>query len=87
VVVSANLRIHLWFSSRVYPEHLAAQRADTGRWIRFADCAFVALLVDGGLMLGEDQAAWATLLISVGVGTAVAFLMIEPATARAAFRS
>jgi hypothetical protein len=87
VVVSANLRIHLWFSSRVYPEHLAAQRADTGRWIRFADCAFVALLVAGGLMLGEDQAAWATLLVSVGVGTAVAFLMIEPATARAAFRN
>ena len=85
VVVSANLRIHLWFSSRVYPEHLAAQRADTGRWIRFADCAFVALLVAGGLMLGEGQAAWATLLISVGVGTAVAFLMIEPATAHAAF--
>ena len=37
-------------------------------------------------MLGEHQAAWATLLISVGVGTAVAFLMIEPATTRAAFR-
>ena len=87
VVVSANLRIHLWFSSRVYPEHLAAQRADTSRWIRFADCAFVALLVAGGLMLGERQAAWATLLISVGVGTAVAFLMIEPATTRAAFRN
>ena len=48
VVVSANLRIHLWFSSRVYPEHLAAQRADTSRWIRLADCAFVALLVAGG---------------------------------------
>jgi hypothetical protein len=86
VVVSANLRIHLWFSSRVYPEHLATQRGDTSRWIRVADCAFVALLVAGGLMLGEAQAAWATLLISVGIGTAVAFLMIEPATTRAAFR-
>jgi hypothetical protein len=86
VVVSANLRIHLWFSSRVYPEHLAAQRADTGRWIRFADCAFVALLVAGGLLLPEEQAGWAALLISVGIGSAVAFLIIEPATARAAFR-
>jgi serine/threonine protein kinase len=85
VVVSGNLRIHLWFSSRVYPEHLEAQRADTGRWIRFADCAFVALLVAGGLLLPDTSAGWAALFISVGMGSAVAFLIIEPATARAAF--
>ena len=87
VVVSGNLRIHLWFSARVYPQHLAEQRADTHRWIRFADCAFVALLIAGGLMLPEDRAGWAALLISVGIGAAVAFLIIEPATTRAAFRS
>ena len=86
VVVSANLRIHLWFSSRVYPDHLADQRADTYRWIRAADCAFVALLVGGGLRLPEDRAGWAALLISVGIGAAVAFLIIEPATTRAAFK-
>jgi predicted Ser/Thr protein kinase len=86
VVVSANLRIHLWFSARVYPQDLAQQRADTYRWIRAADCAFVALLVAGGLLLPEDRAGWAALLISVGIGSAVAFLIIEPATTRAAFR-
>jgi predicted Ser/Thr protein kinase len=86
VVVSANLRIHLWFSARVYPQHLAEQRADTHWWIRLADCAFVALLVTGGLLLPEDRAGWAALLISVGIGVAVAFLIIEPATTRAAFR-
>jgi serine/threonine protein kinase len=85
VVVAANLRIHLWFSSRVYPQHLAEQRADTGRWIRFADCAFVALLVIAGLILPDTRAGWAALLISVGIGSAVAFLIIEPGTARAAF--
>jgi protein kinase-like protein len=86
VVVSANLRIHLWFSSRVYPDHLGDQRADTHRWIRAADCAFVAVLVGGGLLLPEDRAGWAALLISVGIGAAVAFLIIEPATTRAAFK-
>jgi predicted Ser/Thr protein kinase len=86
VVVSANLRIHLWFSARVYPEHLSEQRADTHRWIRAADCAFVALLITGGLLLPEDRAGWAALLLSVGIGVAVAFLIIEPATTRAAFR-
>jgi hypothetical protein len=86
VVVSANLRIHLWFSARVYPEHLAEQRADTRRWIRVADGAFVILLIAGGLLMPEDRAGWAALFISVGIGSAVAFLIIEPATTRAAFR-
>ncbi len=86
VVISANLRLHLWFSSRVYPDTLATQRSDTAYWIRAADCAFVALLVAGGLMLPETMAGWAAVLISVGIGTAVAFLIIERATARAAFR-
>jgi predicted Ser/Thr protein kinase len=86
VVVSANLRLHLWFSSRVYPEDLPAHRADVSRWIWWADIAYVALLVAGGIALPEDRAGWAAVLISVGVGSTVAFLLIEPATARAAFR-
>jgi hypothetical protein len=86
VVVSANLRLHLWFSSRVYPEDLAAHRADVARWIWWADIAFAALLVSGGIGLPEDRAGWAAVLISVGLGSTVAFVFIEPATARAAFR-
>jgi serine/threonine protein kinase len=86
VVIAANLRIHLWFSSRVYPEQLDEQRADTGRWIRSADLAFVALLVTGGLLLPDSMAGWAAVLISVGIGVAVASLIIEPGTTRAAFR-
>jgi predicted Ser/Thr protein kinase len=86
VVVAANLRINLWFSSRVYPEQLEEQRADAGPWIRSADAAFVALLVTGGLLLPDSMAGWAAVLISVGIGVAVASLIIEPGTARAAFR-
>jgi hypothetical protein len=86
VVIAAILRLHLWFSSRVYPEDLRALRADVGRWIRGADIAFAALLVIGGIALPDSHAGWAALMISVGVGAALAFLFIEPATARAAFR-
>jgi hypothetical protein len=86
VVVSANLRLHLWFSSRVYPEDLPTHRADVARWIWWADVAFAVLLVAGGITLPQDRAGWAALLISVGVGSTVAFVLIEPATARAAFR-
>jgi serine/threonine protein kinase len=86
VVIAGSLRLHLWFSSRVYPEDLSIQRADAGRWIRWADVAFVGLLMVAGIALPDDRAGWAALLISFGVGAAVAFVFIEPATARAAFR-
>lgn len=86
VVVSGNLRLHLWFSSRVYPEDLPAQRAELARWIWWADAALAVLLVTAGIALPEERAGWAAVLISVGIGSTVAFLLIEPATARAAFR-
>ena len=87
VVVAGNLRLHLWFSSRVYPEDLREQRADVARWIRWADVAFAALLIIGGIALPDTHAGWAALLISFGIGAAVAFVFIEPATTRAAFRT
>jgi hypothetical protein len=86
VVVSGILRLHLWFSSKVYPEDLPAQRRDVGRWIWWADVCFTLLLIAGGLALPPEAVAWAAILISFGVGAALAFLIIEPATARAAFR-
>jgi hypothetical protein len=87
VVVASNLRLHLWFSARVYPQELSERRADVARWIRAADIVFVTLLIGGGIALPEQHAGWAALLISFGIGSALAFLFIEPATARAAFRS
>ena len=87
VVVAGNLRLHLWFSSRVYPEDLPAQHTAVGRWIRWADVAFAALLIIGGIALPPDRAGWAALLISFGLGAAIACFVIEPATARAAFRN
>jgi serine/threonine protein kinase len=86
VVVGASLRLHLWFSSRVYPDHLRAQRRAVRWWIRCADVTFAALLIAGGIALPEQQRAWAAVLISYGIGVALAFSFIEPATARAAFQ-
>ena len=68
VVVASNLRLHLWFSSRVYPEELQARRAEVSRWIRVADIAFVALLIVGGIALPETRAGWAAVLIAFGIG-------------------
>jgi predicted Ser/Thr protein kinase len=84
VVVTSVLRLHLWFSSRVYPDDLPERRAEASGWIRAADVAFASLLVIGGIALPPERAGWAAVLIGFGIGAAVAFLFIEPATARAA---
>jgi len=87
VIVAANLRLHLWFTSRFYPGELKWLRARVARWIHAADWLFALSLVTGGLLVGDEGSAVTILLLAFGIGAAVAFLVIEPATTRAAFRS
>jgi hypothetical protein len=86
VVVAANLRLNLWFTSRFYPSELRWARRRVGRWIRGADWAFALTLAAGGLAIGEEQSPVAALLIAIAIGAIVAFLVIERVTTRAAFR-
>jgi serine/threonine-protein kinase len=87
VIVAANLRLHLWFTSRFYPAELRWARRRVGLWIRLADWLFVASLAATGIIVGEDRSPVAIVLLAVAVGAAIAFLVIERATARAAFRT
>jgi len=84
VGVAANLRLHLWFTSGFYVTQLADQRRKVAVWIRAADCLFVFMLAACALRIHLIHAIIATLLMSVAVGSLVAFSLIEPATARAA---
>lgn len=86
VIVSTNLRLHLWFTSRFYPGELRWARRRGGTWVRAADWLFVVSLTVSGVMVGEDRSPVAIVLIAVAVGAAIAFLVIERATTRAAFR-
>ena len=86
VIVAASLRLHLWFTSRFYPAELRWLRARVARWIAAADWLFSLALVAGGLLVGDDRSPLAAVLLSVGMGAGVVFLVIEPATTRAAFR-
>jgi Protein kinase domain len=85
VIVAANLRLHLWFTSRFYETELTSVHNQSGRWIRIADWVFAAALVAGGLLIGDESSPLTMVLPSVAVGAVVAFLWIEPVTARAAF--
>jgi hypothetical protein len=84
IIVGGNLRLHLWFTSRTYPSELPAQRAYVSQWIRAADVAFALILIATGLVIADAHTAWGALMVAVGLGAALAFLIIEPTTARAA---
>ena len=86
VIVAANLRLHLWFTSRFYPGELRWLRARVSPWIHAADWVFVLTLVAGSLLIGDEGSPLAMLLLSFGIGAGVVFLVVEPATTRAAFR-
>jgi len=87
VIVSATLRLHLWFTSRFYLAELQWARRRGGLWIRLADWLFVLALAVTGVLVSEDRSPVAIVLLAVAVGAAVGFLVIERATARAAFRN
>jgi hypothetical protein len=86
IIVAANLRLHLWFTSRFYSAELRWVRARTTTWISSADWLFTISLVATGLLVVEVRAALGVLLLSVGLGAAVIFLFVEPVTERAAFK-
>jgi hypothetical protein len=82
--ISANLRLHLWFTSRLYPSELAEQRRRVSGWIRRADSLFVFMLALTAVRIHSLHAVIATLLMSVAIGALIAFSLIEPVTTRAA---
>jgi eukaryotic-like serine/threonine-protein kinase len=84
VGISANLRFHLWFTSRFYRSELTEQRSRVSSWIRRADCLFVFMLAWTAIRIHSIHAIIATLLMAVAIGALVAFTLIEPVTERAA---
>ncbi len=86
VLVAANLRFHLSFTARFTPAQLDLQQTQVAPWVRVADWVFVVLLLAATALIAEAHPAWASLTAAVGIVSAVTFLVIEPATTRAAFR-
>jgi hypothetical protein len=87
VIVGANTRLHLWFTARTYPAELPAQLANITTLVRVADVSFSLIMIAIGLVIADAHTGWAALFVAFGLGAGLAFLVIEPATARAAFKS
>ena len=83
--VSANLRVHLWFTSYVYPSELADQRQRVSRWKGWADALFALLLLVTATAIAGAHAEMAALFVGVAVTSVIGALLVEPATTRAAF--
>ena len=81
---AANIRLHLLFTSRVYPGELATQRRRSARARRGADGGFVVLLLAAGASMAGD-ALWAALFVAAAISAAFSASVMEPATTRAAF--
>ena len=86
VLVAASLRFHLSFTERFTPDELDLQQTRVAPWVRGADWLFAALLLAATALIADTHPAWASLTAAVGIISAVTFLVIEPATTRAAFR-
>jgi hypothetical protein len=85
VIVGGNVRLHLWFTARTYPSQLRAQLASIRRLVLAADVAFSLMMIATGLVIADAHTGWGALFVAFGLGAALAFLVIEPTTARAAF--
>ena len=83
---ATSLRLHLWFTARLYPTELATQRARALPWTRWSDAGFAASLLLGAVGIGSGHPEFAALLLTISIVAAVASVMIEPTTTRAAFR-
>jgi serine/threonine protein kinase len=87
VGIAANLRLHLWFTSRFYLSELADQRRKVLRWLRSCEVLFIMILVAAAGTIERIHAFWAALILGSAIACLVSFLAIEPATTRAALGS
>ena len=83
--IGGVLRGHLVFTAWINPAELPEERRRALRPTRLADRLFATLLIVDGVIVAQVRALPAVLTISLAVGIAVASIVLEPATTRAAF--
>ena len=85
VGAAVNLRLHLWFTSRVYPDQLGDLLRQSSTWRRLSDSAFSLLLLATAAVIAPEHPRWAAFFIVLAISGALSARVMEPATTRAAF--
>jgi serine/threonine protein kinase len=83
--IGAVLRGHLVFTEWNNRAGLARERSRTRRATLLLDLLVAAVLAADALMVSHLRALWAVFALSLGLGIALASLVLEPATTAAAF--
>ena len=83
--IGAVLRGHLVFTEWNNRAYLTRERRRTRRATLLLDLLFAAVLALDALMVSPLRALWAVFALSLGLGIALARLVLEPATTAAAF--
>ena len=79
------VRLHLWFVSRLDPSSRSEHERRASSWRSAGDVLMTTVLAAEGIMAMVARENWGVLLIAAAVATLISFVLIEPATARAAF--
>lgn len=83
-LTATTLRLHLWFTARVYASDAIAQHRRVMPWTRATDLIQAASVAAAGAALPATHPIATALLIAAAVVLALLSLVVEPATARAA---
>jgi hypothetical protein len=84
---AVTMRLHLWFTSRYHRELLALQRARVGGAVVALDAVFAIVLLVAATAAVRGDRPSAPLFVVASIASALALVLIEPATSRAAFGS
>jgi hypothetical protein len=82
---AAIVRGHLLFSESLHRIRFAAERRRSAPLTLALDAAIALLLLSGGALVGDIAPLGAAAAAALGVGLAIARLLIEPSTTRAAW--
>ena len=80
---ATSLRLHLWFSARHYPAHVAASRDRLWPVLTAIDVAYALMLGVMAINAADARIVPAVVTAGLAVCLAMASLVIEPATRRA----
>lgn len=80
---ATSLRLHLWFGTRHYPQHVANSRYRLWPVLTGVDVAYAVVLGAMALWAAEARIVPAVITAGLAVCLAMASLVIEPATRRA----
>jgi hypothetical protein len=83
--IGGIFRGHLLFTERMNRAHLPSERRSATRATLLVDLLFAALLLFDGVIVASFRALPGVFTISLAIGIALAALVLEPATNRAAF--